>query len=145
MPAKNLPLSILEHGNFYLDQSEDSRREKDSRYLRESGGHYVSDYPVGAALIALPFYAPSVLCGVSPSSRIFSEAEKVSAATIGGALRAAALHGRRAGDRQLDGDAADAHLRAGHQQSQRKQPGVMAARSRAGRAHGGDLLPGTPA
>ncbi|MGC2303210.1 hypothetical protein, partial [Candidatus Binatus sp.] len=44
--------------------------------------HYVSDYPVGAALIALPFYVPSVVCGVSPSSRVFAELEKVSAATI---------------------------------------------------------------
>ena len=82
VPAKNLPLSILEHGNFYLDQLKTPGAKKIPYYLRESGGHYVSDYPVGAALIALPFYAPSVLCGVSPSSRIFSELEKVSAATI---------------------------------------------------------------
>lgn len=82
VPAKSLPLSILEHGNFYLDQLKTPGAKKIPYYLRESGGHYVSDYPVGAALIALPFYAPSVLCGVSPSSRIFSELEKVSAATI---------------------------------------------------------------
>ena len=42
----------------------------------------MSDYPVGAALMALPFYAPSIVCGVSPNSRVFSELEKVSAATI---------------------------------------------------------------
>jgi len=30
----------------------------------------------------LPFYAPSIVCRVSPSNRIFSELEKVSAATI---------------------------------------------------------------
>jgi len=82
VPAKNLPLSIMEHGNFYLDQLKTPGAKKIPYYLRESGGHYVSDYPVGAALIALPFYAPSVLCGVIPSSRIFSELEKVSAATI---------------------------------------------------------------
>ncbi len=82
VPAKNLPLSILEHGNFYLDQLKTPGAKKIPYYLRESGGHYVSDYPVGAALIALPFYVPSVLCGVSPSSRIFSELEKISAATI---------------------------------------------------------------
>ena len=82
VPAKNLPLSILEHGNFYLDQLKTPDAKKIPYYLRESGGHYVSDYPVGAALLALPFYVPSVLCGVSPSSRIFSELEKVSAATI---------------------------------------------------------------
>jgi len=82
VPAKYLPLSILGHGNFYLDQLKTPGATKIPYYLRESAGHYVSDYPVGAALMALPFYAPSVVCGVSPSSRIFSEFEKVSAATI---------------------------------------------------------------
>ena len=82
VPAKNLPLSILEHGNFYLDQLKTAGEKKIPYYLRESGGHYVSDYPVGAALMALPFYAPSIVCRVSPSSRVFSELEKVSAATI---------------------------------------------------------------
>ena len=82
VPAKNLPLSILLHGNFYLDQLVTPGAKKIPYYLRESGGHYVSDYPVGAALIALPFYVPSIVSGVSPGSRVFSELEKVSAATI---------------------------------------------------------------
>ena len=82
VPAKNLPLSILLHGNFYLDRLVTPGQKKIPYYLRESGGHYVSDYPVGAALMALPFYVPSVVSGVSPSSRIFSDLEKVSAATI---------------------------------------------------------------
>jgi hypothetical protein len=82
VPAKNLPLSILLHGNFYLDQLVTPGEKKIPYYLRESNGHYVSDYPVGAAVMALPFYVPSVVCGVSPSSRIFSELEKISAATI---------------------------------------------------------------
>jgi hypothetical protein len=82
VPAKNLPLSILEHGNFYLDHLVKPGEKKIPYYLCESRGHYVSDYPVGAALMALPFYAPSIVCGVNPNSRIFSELEKVSAATI---------------------------------------------------------------
>ena len=82
VPAKNLPLSILRHGNFYLDRLVTPGQKKIPYYLRESGGHYLSDYPVGAALMALPFYAPSIVCGVSPNSRVFSELEKVSAATI---------------------------------------------------------------
>ena len=82
VPAKNLPLSILGHGNFYLDQLVTPGSKKIPYYLRESDGHYVSDYPVGAAIVALPFYVPSSVCGVSPTSRIFSELEKVSAATI---------------------------------------------------------------
>jgi hypothetical protein len=82
VPAKNLPLSILGHGNFYLDRLVTPGSKKIPYYLRESGGHYVSDYPVGAALVALPFYAPSIVCGVSPASRVYGELEKVSAATI---------------------------------------------------------------
>lgn len=82
VPAKNLPLSILGHGNFYLDRLVTPGEKKIPYYLQESGGHYLSDYPVGAALMALPFYAPSIACGVSPSSRIFSELEKISAATL---------------------------------------------------------------
>jgi len=82
VPAKNLPLSILLHGNFYLDQLVTPGAKKVPYYLTESGGHYVSDYPVGAALMGLPFYVPSIVCGVAPSSRVFAELEKVSAATI---------------------------------------------------------------
>jgi hypothetical protein len=82
VPAKNLPLSILGHGNFYLDQLVTPGEKKIPYYLQESGGHYLSDYPVGAALMAIPFYAPSIACGVSPSSRIISELEKISAATL---------------------------------------------------------------
>lgn len=82
VPAKNLPLSILGHGNFYLDRLVTPGSKKIPYYLRESQGHYVSDYPVGAALIGLPFYLPSIVCGVSPTSRVYGELEKVSAATI---------------------------------------------------------------
>ena len=82
VPAKNLPLSILLHGNFYLDRLVTPGAKKIPYYLRESGGHYVSDYPVGAALMALPFYVPSIVSGVSPNSRVFAELEKISAATL---------------------------------------------------------------
>lgn len=91
VPAKNLPRSILLHGNFYLDRLVTPGGKKIPYYLRESGGHYVSDYPVGAALIALPFYAPSIVSGFRPNSRIFAELEKISAATIV-ALSAALLY-----------------------------------------------------
>lgn len=82
VPAKNLPLSILRYRNFYLDRLVAPDAKKIPYFLRESDGHYVSDYPVGAALLALPFYVPSVVCGVRADSRIFSELEKISAATI---------------------------------------------------------------
>ncbi len=105
----------------------------------------MSDYPVGAALMALPFYVPSVVSGVSPSSRIFSDLEKVSAATIV-ALSALLLY--LAAARVTANWMAmllTAHLCIRHHQSQRKQPGAMAAWSRAARTRSGDLLPGARA
>ncbi|HYK65224.1 MAG TPA: hypothetical protein VEY94_09770, partial [Patescibacteria group bacterium] len=47
VPAKNLPLSILLHGDFYLDRLVIPGQRQIPYYLRESRGHYVSDYPVG--------------------------------------------------------------------------------------------------
>ncbi len=82
VPAKNLPLSILRDGNFYLDRLVPPGAKKVPYYLREAGGHYLSDYPAGAALFALPFYAPSIIANLSPDSRVFAELEKISAATI---------------------------------------------------------------
>ena len=76
MPAKNLPLSILLHGNFYLDRLVTPGAKKIPYYLRESGGHYVSDYPVGAALMALPFYVPSIVCRRQPEQPGFRRARK---------------------------------------------------------------------
>lgn len=82
VPVRNLPLSILRDGNFYLDRLMPPGAKKVPYYLRETGGHYLSDYPVGAALFALPFYAPSIIAKVNPTSRVFAELEKVAAATI---------------------------------------------------------------
>ncbi len=82
VPAKLLPQSILRHGNFYLDEFPEYYSGPLPWYLRHVNGHYVSDYPVGAAIFALPFYVPSVVFGVPRQSRIFAELEKISAATI---------------------------------------------------------------
>ena len=76
VPAKNLPLSILLHGNFYLDRLVTPGAKKIPYYLRESGGHYVSDYPVGAALMALPFYVPSIVCRRQPEQPGLRRARK---------------------------------------------------------------------
>src|SRR5262249_17950067 len=82
VPAKNLPVAILRHGTFYLDQLKTPDAKRVPYYLRQVGDHYVSDYPVGAALFAIPFYALPIELGVDTQSRIYAELEKVSAATM---------------------------------------------------------------
>jgi hypothetical protein len=82
IPAKLLPISILRDGNFYLDKFPSLHEPKLPYYEREVNGHYVSDYPVGAAIFALPFYAIPIAAGVDSSARIFAELEKISAALI---------------------------------------------------------------
>ncbi len=91
IPAKLLPISILRNGNFYLDQFPSLHDPKIPYYEREVNGHYVSDYPVGAAIFALPFYAVPIATGVDSSARIFAELEKISAAVIA-ALSVAVLY-----------------------------------------------------
>jgi hypothetical protein len=82
VPAKLLPISILRNGNFYLDQFPSLHEPRIPYYEREVDGHYVSDYPVGAAIFALPFYVIPIAAGVDSSARIFAELEKISAAVI---------------------------------------------------------------
>ncbi len=82
IPAKLLPISILRDGNFYLDRFPSLHEPKLPYYEREVNGHYVSDYPVGAAIFALPFYVVPIAAGVDSSARIFAELEKISAAVI---------------------------------------------------------------
>ena len=81
-PARYLPLSILRHGNFYLDEFQFLYADGTPYFLQIVDGHYVSDYPVGAALLALPFYVPSALGRVSPQDTLFCDLEKLSAAVI---------------------------------------------------------------
>ena len=85
LPARYLPLSILRDGNFDLDEFPflfDRDKFPYPRYLRLVNGHYVSDYPVGAALLAIPFYLPSALGHVDPQSSLVEDLEKLSAAVI---------------------------------------------------------------
>jgi hypothetical protein len=85
LPARYLPLSILRHGSFYLDEYLGPLRQNLPYlpyYLRLVNGHYVSDFPVGAAIPALPFYAPVAIRGGIPSSDFLAQLEKLSAAVI---------------------------------------------------------------
>jgi hypothetical protein len=85
LAARYLPIGILRHGTFYLDEFPAlyaGEREWETAILREIGGHYVSFYPVGAPLVATPLYVPAVLHGFSHLDAQAEALEKVSAAAI---------------------------------------------------------------
>ena len=93
VPARYLPLSILREGNLDLDEFPFLFEDKFPfpYFLQFVNGHYVSDYPVGAALLALPVYLPSALGHVNPQHPLIGQLEKLSAAAIV-ALSAAGLY-----------------------------------------------------
>jgi hypothetical protein len=90
LPARYLPLSLLREGTFYLDSFPflyDDRVQVERRgglpyYVTRAKGHYVSWYPVGAALFAVPVYVPAVLASINPESPSLAVLEKLSAAVI---------------------------------------------------------------
>jgi hypothetical protein len=82
VPARYLPLSLIQEGDFDLDEFPFLYARGTPYYLRLVKGHYLSDYPVGAALLALPFYLPSALGRVHPESRLIIDLEKLVAAVI---------------------------------------------------------------
>jgi hypothetical protein len=104
LPMRYLPVSLLREGDFDLDEFPFLYTPGGSKYLalspdhpftplrrgnlqlpyylQHTGEHYVSVYPVAAAVLAVPVYLPSVLGGLSPDHKIFEVLEKVSAAAI---------------------------------------------------------------
>jgi len=82
VPARYLPLSILRERNLDLDEFRFLRAADMPYYLKLVNGHYVSDYPVAPALLALPFYLPSALAGVPSDSPFIAQLEKLAAAVI---------------------------------------------------------------
>jgi hypothetical protein len=102
IPARHLPLSILRAGSLALDDVSFLYAECVPYYLKLVDGHYVSAYPVGAALLALPLYVPAALAGVAPSHPLLVELEKLAAA-ITVALSAVLLYhaARRIASRRM--------------------------------------------
>jgi hypothetical protein len=82
LPAKYLPFSLLREANFDFDEFSFLYLNGIPGYLTLSRDHYVSFFPPFAGVIALPIYAVSALAGVSPSSRLVGDLEKVSASVI---------------------------------------------------------------
>jgi len=81
IPARYLPFAILRSHTFYLDGVDEAPFSR-PYFFQHVGGHTVSSYPVGAALIALPVYAPAVLSGVPMSDAVARRLEKSAAAVI---------------------------------------------------------------
>jgi hypothetical protein len=80
LPARYLPFAILQRGSFYLDEFPFLYAGADAYWAQKVGDHYVSLYPVGAAVLAVPFYAPAVLwTGTTPGQARGPELEKLAA------------------------------------------------------------------
>lgn len=90
VPARLLPLSLLSERDFDLDEFPFLYEDGRPYFLQNAHGRWVSTYPVGAAIAAVPFFAPLVAAGVDPRSDVMVAAEKLSAATMV-ALSAAVL------------------------------------------------------
>jgi hypothetical protein len=83
LPARYLPFAILQQGTFYLDDFPFLYESEDAYWAQKVGDHYVSYYPVGAAVLALPFYVPAVLwTGATPEEARSAELEKLAASGI---------------------------------------------------------------
>jgi hypothetical protein len=72
LPARYLPWSLLRHGSFALDRFPEVYEEPRAwaplldglpYFVRRHGGHYLSSYSPGPALVALPIVAMPVLAG----------------------------------------------------------------------------------
>src|SRR5262245_33145881 len=82
VPARHLPLSILRKGNFDLDEFRNLHQEPEMSGMSLTGQHYVSSYPIGAAVFAVPFYLVSA-AGPMPGNSWFTiELEKFAASFI---------------------------------------------------------------
>lgn len=92
LPAAYLPWSLLQQGNFDLDEfpalSDDGARQifplldGIPYYLQYRNGHYLSAYTPGPGVLALPVYILPVVLGVKPDSMWAGRLEKLSAAII---------------------------------------------------------------
>ena len=92
VPARYLPISLLREIDFDLDEFtflyDETRRRtypfvgELPYFLRYRNGHYLSVYPPGPALLALPLYVPPVIAGMPATSAWVLRLEKLSAALI---------------------------------------------------------------
>lgn len=82
IPARYLPASLLLHGTFSLDAFPELYASGRPYYLRFVRGHYVSSYPVGAAVLATPIYVPVLFMRDADLGRCLPKLEKLAASLI---------------------------------------------------------------
>jgi hypothetical protein len=85
LPARCLPWALLHGQGFTLDAFSGLHGGTPASppyFLRFVSGHWLSDYPVAAALLAVPVYVPSALGWADPGGRILIDLEKLAAALI---------------------------------------------------------------
>lgn len=82
IPARYLPLSILREGNFDLDEFVNLHSRFVSSGMIYRGNHFISFYPVGAPVLASPFYLPSAVGPMPGNSQFIADLEKFAAAFI---------------------------------------------------------------
>jgi hypothetical protein len=82
VPARYLPFSVLREGNFDLNEFQFLYAQELPYYLYHLNSRYVSNYPAGPAIAALPFYLIPALGGVSPTDRLIEDVEKLAAASM---------------------------------------------------------------
>jgi hypothetical protein len=82
-PTSLVPLAVLQHGTLTLDAVIDPwLTGKTGDFTVTYGGHYLSVFPVAAALLALPFYALPVLAKAPITLQLLHNLSKVSASAI---------------------------------------------------------------
>ncbi len=82
IPARYLPASLLRHGTFALDAFPELYASGRPYYLQFVRGHYVSSYPVGAAVLATPIYTPVLFMHDDDLPRYLPRLEKLAASLI---------------------------------------------------------------
>ena len=75
--ARYLPFSIIKNGNFNLDQF--PFLQNSNYYTRQENNHWVSKYPPGAPILALPIYLFPVMLGLPVDSPHVPCLEKMTA------------------------------------------------------------------
>lgn len=60
LPARQIPVSLLQNGNLYVDAFIGRYKQPSMHSIVNVNGHWVSNYPIGTPLLAVPFYLPLI-------------------------------------------------------------------------------------
>ncbi|KYP81683.1 hypothetical protein AYW79_06270 [Ferroacidibacillus organovorans] len=85
VPASVLPFSIILHHNFYIGRYLMFSHQDSPYYLDAFKNHFISAYPIGSAITALPVYLIFLLFGGHATAITGAILGKISASIISGA------------------------------------------------------------